>query len=103
MKVVGCAHGKIGKEFEVADGVGSHLQVTDGEAVGGLAAQWTQVDCGDGLGERHVDDEIPGLLVERLEVSGLSVSSFTSAFGKGTVDVLWHFLPFLRCQEASLE
>jgi len=103
VKVVGCAHGEIGKEFKVTDGVGAHLQVADGEAVSGLAAEGTKVDCSDGFGKRHVDDEIAGLLVKRLEVSGLSVSLFTSAFGKEIMAVLWHLLPFLRCHEASLE
>ena len=60
------------------------MQVADGEAVDGLAAERTQVDCCDTLRERHVDDEIAGLLVERLKVSGLSVSSFTWTFGRET-------------------
>jgi hypothetical protein len=85
VKIVGCAHSKIGKEFEVADGVGAHLKVANRETMGGLAAEGTQVDCCDGLGEWHVNDEIAGLLVKRLELSKLSVSLCTPAFGKGSV------------------
>lgn len=38
-EVVGCAEGKVGEEFEVADAVGTQLEVAGWDAVGGCSAE----------------------------------------------------------------
>lgn len=51
VEVVGCAQGEVGHEFEVAHGVGAQLEVADGDAVGGLAAERREVEGLDGARE----------------------------------------------------
>ena len=46
-EVVGCAHGEVGHELDVAHGVGAELEGRGGDAVFGLSAEGFEVGCGD--------------------------------------------------------
>lgn len=52
---VGCAHGKVGEDFEIAHAVGSKLKVCDfGGILGWSALERRQVGCLDGFGETDI-------------------------------------------------
>jgi hypothetical protein len=78
--VVRCADGEVGKEKEVTDRVRAELEVADGDAVDGGAAEWTEVDS---LDIDRGPQRLKGCLCLRIEwvfVSGELQATFSMVF-----------------------
>lgn len=53
-EIVGGAEGEVGEELEVADAVGSQLEIAGWDAVGGCSTEGAEVGCLNGAGEADV-------------------------------------------------
>ena len=78
--VVGCAHGEVGEEEEVADVVGAQLEVAGGHAVFGRAAQGAHVYGTDVDGGAEGFEGFGGFGVEGGLVGGEGDVVFPAAF-----------------------
>ena len=75
--VVCCADGEVGEEEQIADRVGSELEVADWNAVFGGAPEWTQVYCLDVDGRAKLVKSSLGFGIEGFFVGWESNASFS--------------------------